>query len=433
MSLNKASTESLQQAAALTYAVDIVNVTKEFRHKTENKGGYKTVKSFLLSPFAKHETTAEKKGTPALESVTARIPQGVSFGIIGRNGSGKSTLLKLITGIYKPTLGSINVNGRIAALIELGAGFHPDFTGRENVFLGGAVYGLSRDQIKARFSKIVDFAELHDVIDEPVRTYSSGMFMRLGFSLAVHTEPDILIIDEVLSVGDASFVTKCEDRIAALKNKGTTLIVVSHDLRAVEQWCDEALWLDRGVVKDRGNPRRVIDHYREFIEKGEEALLSQVEEEGAVEAGVQAEATRWGSREIEITEVRMLSGDGLEKHVFHPNEKVIVECDYVVRQPTENVVFGVGVNRHDGLLVFGTNTEIDQVKVPDVKDNGTVRCLIDRVLMVEGGYSLDVAVHAKDGYPYDYHRGIKQFSVRSSLQHVGVFNPPHRWDMTGMA
>src|SRR5690606_19617614 len=230
-----------------------------------------------------------------------------------------STLLKLITGIYRPDSGEVRCSGRISALIELGAGFHPDFTGRENVFLGGMIQGLTRKQLEERFDEIVDFAELEPFIDEPVRTYSSGMFMRLGFSLAVHTDPDVLLIDEVLAVGDAAFVSKCKERISQLRREGKTLLLVSHDLGAVERWCDEAIWLESGRVQDRGDPRRVIDAYREFVESGEELELQQAARESASEAGGDGsddgtraaengaarhsfgEPARWGSREVEIT------------------------------------------------------------------------------------------------------------------------------------
>jgi lipopolysaccharide transport system ATP-binding protein len=235
------------------YALDIVGVSKQFT-RTSRVSGYSTLKSAILSLFGRSRKEL-RRTQHVLSDITLRIPQGASVGIIGRNGSGKSTLLKIITGIYQPDIGSVAVNGRIAALIELGAGFHPDFTGRENVMLGGIMHGLTRAEVEERFDEIVDFAELADVIDEPVRTYSSGMFMRLGFSLAVHTDPRILLVDEVLAVGDAAFVAKCKEKLASLKRMGTTLLLVSHDLDAVERWCDEVLWLEGGVVRDRGEPR----------------------------------------------------------------------------------------------------------------------------------------------------------------------------------
>ena len=230
---------------AVQYAIDIVGLEKSFKRQTLSRGGYTTLKSSLFGLF-RRAGREQPAVTRAVAGLTMRVPQGASIGVIGRNGSGKSTLLKLITGIYKPTKGRISVNGRVAALIELGAGFHPDFTGRENLMLAGIMMGLSRTEIESRFDEIVEFAGLRDVIDDPVRTYSSGMFMRLGFSVAVHTDPDVLLIDEVLAVGDAAFIRKCKERVSELRHSGKTLLLVSHDLEAVERWCDEVVWLHKG-------------------------------------------------------------------------------------------------------------------------------------------------------------------------------------------
>jgi ABC-type polysaccharide/polyol phosphate transport system ATPase subunit len=424
-------------AAPVEYALDIVGLSKEFVRRTRQGGrsGYTTLKSALLAPF-RRRSAAPRVVTHAIRDLTVRIPQGSSVGIIGRNGSGKSTFLKLVTGIYKPTRGTVAVNGRVAALIELGAGFHPDFTGRENLFLGGVMLGLSRAEIEARFATIVRFAELDGVIDDPVRTYSSGMFMRLGFSLAVHTDPDVLIIDEVLAVGDAAFVAKCKDKIAELRRAGKTLILVSHDLDAVERWCDEVVWLHSGEVKDRGEPRRVIDRYRAFLERGEEAELEAtqrqapgVEVVAAPAEGSTAESGRWGSREIEITGIKILNQRGESHLLFHTADPVRIEMTYAVRGSAEDTVFGIAIHRIDGLAVFGTNTAIERVELPELGQGGLVAFEIERLGLLDGTYRLDVAVHRSDGYPFDYHQGALRFSVRSPVNHVGVFEPAHRWQI----
>lgn len=415
--------------ASVSYSIDIVDLSKEFRRQTR-KGGYTTLKTAMLDIFRRSET--EHEVTSAVKDLTIRVPRGASVGIIGKNGSGKSTLLKLITGIYQPTDGKISVNGRVAALIELGAGFHPDFSGRENLVLGGVMHGLSRKEIEERIPEIVAFAELERVIDDPVRTYSSGMFMRLGFSLAVHTDPDILMIDEVLAVGDAGFVSKCRERISKLRKEGKTLLLVSHDLDAVERWSDEVVWLHEGEVRDRGRPRRVIDHYREFVEKGEEAELETREQEAASStenATDEAAPERWGSREIEITEVRLLAENGEEKLLFHGGQKVVVEIDYTINQPIEDVVFGIGIDRSDGLVVHGSNTDIESVEFADLGSSGTVAYELESLELLEGNYLLHIAAHREDGYPYDYHQGVKKFAVRSRKNQVGVFEPSHSWKL----
>jgi len=435
------------QMSRPSYVIDIVSLSKEFRRRTHKQAGYTTIKTSILNCLFRRNNS-EGHFTTAVKDLTLRIPRGASVGIIGSNGSGKSTLLKLITGIYRPSSGSVSVNGRIAALIELGAGFHPDFTGRENLFLGGAIHGLSRQAIEDKLDEIVRFAELENVIDDPVRTYSSGMFMRLGFSLAVHTDPDILIVDEVLAVGDAAFVSKCKERIALLKKEGKTLLLVTHDLDAVERWCDEALWLNNGVCCDRGDPRRVIDSYREYVEKGEESeLLSrevvQSEKEEKEQENDQSEtsfkdvedleATRWGSREIEITGASLKKEDGKSARVFHPNDRVVLEIEYQMHEELKDIVFGIGIERSDGVVVHGTNTDIEKIELENLPVTGRVSYELTRLGLLDGVYHLDVAVHKKDGYPYDYRKKLLQFAVRWPLKQAGIMLPEHKWNITGVS
>lgn len=414
----------------ISYAIDLVNVSKVFKRKTL-RGGYSTLKSSLLNFF--RSTKKDPVKTEVLKNLTLRIPQGSSVGIIGRNGSGKSTLLKVITGIYRPNEGEVRVTGRVAALIELGAGFHPDFTGRENVYLAGAMFGLTRREISARFDEIVAFAELAEVIDDPVRTYSSGMFMRLGFSLAIHTNPDVLLIDEVLAVGDAAFVAKCKDRVARLRSEGKTLLLVTHDLEAVERWCDEVLWLHGGVVRERGEPRRVIDAYRQFLERREEEGILEAENATSVDTSgtptsVPQQPQRWGSREVEITSVRLLEGESEERRVFRPEDPMTIEISYMLRELTTDVVFGIGFHREDGLVVHGSNTDIERVPLPSLGRAGVARYAVSRIGLLDGTYHLDVAVHRADGYPYDYHKSALTFAVRAQHPQVGVIVPPHSWE-----
>lgn len=449
------------ERSRLPYALDIVSVSKRF-DRISRAVSYSTAKSRILSLFGKGEGRVHRTQR-VLSDITLRIPQGASVGVIGRNGSGKSTLLKIITGIYQPDVGTVAVNGRIAALIELGAGFHPDFTGRENVMLGGIMHGMERREVEERFDEIVAFAELAEVIDQPVRTYSSGMFMRLGFSLAVHTDPSVLLVDEVLAVGDAAFVAKCKEKLASLKKGGTTLLLVSHDLDAVERWCDEVLWLEGGVVRDRGEPRRVIDHYRQFLERREEQERSEshaavadvpsaqeVAESGSGEMSAEPDVTthpdeeetvpgeavagsdRWGSREIELTRASLTVGnESEERFVVSPEDSVTIQLFFTQRQAVESPVFGVGLHRDDGLLVFGTNTDIDRVAVPPLSPSGMVSFTIPRLGLAEGVYTIDAAVHAPDGYPYDYRKRVVRFSVRSGCRELGVVSPHRRWEVAG--
>src|SRR5437867_5280968 len=252
-------------------AIELVSVSKIYRRY----GGrhFSTLKSALLQRSILRDL-APSETFPALKEVSFSVPKGSTYGVIGRNGSGKSTALKLVAGITKATTGTVRVKGRISALIELGAGFHPEISGRENVYINGIMLGLTKREIQQRFDAIVDFAELRDFIDAPVKTYSSGMYMRLGFAVAIHVDPDVLLVDEVLAVGDEGFTHKCLDKFGEFRRKGKTILLVTHSLNLVERFCDEALWLDAGRAATTGDPKRVVDAYLTAVEQSEEAQLA---------------------------------------------------------------------------------------------------------------------------------------------------------------
>src|SRR5882672_4575271 len=255
----------------MTPAITLTNVSKVYRRYSGKQ--FATLKSALLQRSILRDLQPSET-FPALTDVSFSVPAVSTYSIVGRNGSGKSTALKLVAGITKPTSGTVRVEGRISALIELGAGFHPEISGRENVFINGIMLGLSKREITRRFDDIVEFAELQDFIDAPVKTYSSGMYMRLGFAVAIHVDPDVLLVDEVLAVGDEGFTHKCLDKFAELRRRGKTILLVTHSLSMVERFCDEALWLDGGRALAHGDPRRVVDAYLAAVEKSEDAELA---------------------------------------------------------------------------------------------------------------------------------------------------------------
>lgn len=242
-------------------AVVFDNVVKRFR-KYLLKRQYTTLKSEVLKIILRKKDKKYSEFITAIDGLSFSVKEGETFGIIGRNGSGKTTILKLIAGIYRPTSGTIKVNGRVAALIELGAGFHPDFSGRENVFINGIILGLKKKEIEEKFEEIVRFAELEEFIDMPVRTYSSGMYMRLAFSVATHVDPDILLIDEVLAVGDEGFVRKCNRKMEEFKKSGKTMVIVSHNLDTLKMLCDRVMWIENGRLVEIGRPDEVVERYR---------------------------------------------------------------------------------------------------------------------------------------------------------------------------
>src|SRR5579864_642886 len=278
----------------MTAAIELLNVSKIYRRYSGRQ--FATLKSALLQRSLLRDLQPAQT-FQALQDVSFSVPKGSTFGVVGRNGSGKSTALKIIAGITKPTSGTVTVHGRISALIELGAGFHPEISGRENVFINGIMLGLTKREIQNRFDEIVDFAELREFIDAPVKTYSSGMYMRLGFAVAINVNPDVLLVDEVLAVGDEGFTHKCLDKFAEFKRRNRTILLVTHSLNLVERFCDEALWLDGGVARAHGDPKRVIDAYLTKVEESEERLLPQTTAR-AVEA---ASPTSAGERQTPTT------------------------------------------------------------------------------------------------------------------------------------
>ncbi len=437
-------------------AIEVENVSKRFRMRTVEP--YTTLKSAIVNLVMRRHSPKRESKFHALKDINMAVERGQTVGFIGRNGSGKSTLLKLLAGILRPDSGRIQVNGRVSALLELGAGFHPEFSGRENVFISGTILGLSKKEMRRRFDEIVRFAELEAFIDEPVRTYSSGMYMRLGFAVAVHTDPDILLIDEILAVGDEAFQKRCSQKIAEFQRKGKTIVIVSHDLSAVEQWCEEAIWLDEGIVRGRGAPKQVIDLYLQALAGREGGAggpdqviegLVEVSEAVAVNNGGREEpleetaqeakggdsdegplewaAGRSGSREVEIASVRLLDQHHQERSLYHTGEEVNAEIQYQVHHEVEEAVFGIAVVREDGLWCYGTNTHIEKVSLPPLGREGVVQVCLESLNLLAGRYYLDVAVHRGDGTPYDYHTRLYPFSVSSEVKDVGIVRIPHRW------
>jgi ABC-type polysaccharide/polyol phosphate transport system ATPase subunit len=430
-------------------AIEVADVTKTYRKYARRKQ-FATIKSAILSGTLVSDLNPDET-FHALRGVSFSVRQGCTFGIVGRNGSGKSTALKVVAGITKPTTGTVSVQGRISALIELGAGFHPEISGRENVFINGIMLGLTKREITRRFDEIVEFAELEDFIDAPVKTYSSGMYMRLGFAVAIHVDPDVLLIDEVLAVGDESFTHKCLDKFAEFRRRNRTVLLVTHSLNLVERFCDEALWLNEGRARAMGDPRRVVSAYITDVEKQEERHMAEAD--AKTRAAIdqldsstpqapsphpqappdmfQATEGRWGSREGEITGIQLTGEDGQPAHVFYSGERVEIRLELKAADPLTDFVVGIGIFNVDGVCAFGTNTNIEELKAERLEGEGHVTFTVDALDLVAGTYKLDVALHKLDGYPYDYHRLLYSFRVKSRTQDAGIYRPRHSWSFGG--
>ena len=382
-----------------------------------------------------------------LNGVSFEVDRGEALGLIGHNGCGKNTLLKLLTRIMYPNAGTIEMKGRVSSLIELGAGFHPDMSGRENIYINAAIFGLTKKEIDARLDNIIAFSELEEFIDNPVRTYSSGMYMRLAFSVAINVDADILLIDEILAVGDANFQMKCFNRLREIKAEGVTIILVSHSLSQIEQICDRTIWIQDGLIRMDGKPRDVHMAYSDFMgelreeiaqkeaaRKAEEDKKKQEEEneeENKQEEkknpglGLPGKTKRWGNGLAKIEKVRMLNTAGEERIVFSTNEPVTVEMEYHVEEPVQDAVFGFGIFRADGVQCYGSNTRIDQYEIFDLEKDGILRVQIEPLSLIAGAYMLDVTIEQEMGVPVDYFRDAVRFEMRSSVPDVGVSRLQH--------
>ena len=446
-------------------AIELDRVTKVYRRHGRRRQ-FATLKSALLSGSLVKDLRPEEKFS-ALNGVSLSVPRGACFGVIGRNGSGKSTLLKLVAGITKPTSGDVRIQGRISALIELGAGFHPEISGRENVYINGIMLGLSRREIAERFHEIVEFAELEDFIDAPVKTYSSGMYMRLGFAVAVHVDPEILLVDEVLAVGDEGFSLKCLDKFAEFKRRGKTILLVTHGLGMVERFCDDAVWLDGGRKRAVGDPKRIVQQYLSDVEQAEDQLLAAVDAKAQQITAIQTSAEtepessgelpgggagdtassksnvdrtddappddmftagegRWGSGTVRIDQVT-LEGEHGAAHVFHSGEPMTIRMEVSADRAVDDFHFGISIFSTEGECCYGTNTFIEKFASEAFEGTGQVAFEIARLDLVEGTYKLDVAVHKRDGFSYDYHRLLYTFRVKSRIKDVGIYRPRHIW------
>ena len=429
-------------------AIELTNVTKVYRKYARRKQ-FATLKSALLSGSLISDLQPDET-FPALQGVSFNVPAGRTYAVIGRNGSGKSTALKLVAGITKPTTGTVKVEGRISALIELGAGFHPEISGRENVFINGIMLGLTKREVTKRFDEIVEFAELQQFIDAPVKTYSSGMYMRLGFAVAIHVDPDVLLVDEVLAVGDEGFTHKCLDKFGEFKRRGKTILLVTHSLNLVERFCDEALWLDHGKVRGSGDPKRVVGAYLTDVGRSEEKELARAEARSeqraesqesvvrsadlqvgssgsVVEDMTRVDEGRWGSREVEITGVTFKTAQGEVSHIFQSGDPMSIHLSVRAHQTIADFVFGIGIYNAEGVNCYGTNTHIEDLMSTEARGEGEVTFSIESLDLVEGTYKVDVAVHKRDGYPYDYHRLLHTFRVKSRSKEVGIYRPRHAW------
>jgi ABC-type polysaccharide/polyol phosphate transport system ATPase subunit len=356
----------------------------------------------------------------ALRDVSLEIAEGTTYGLIGTNGSGKSTLLKCLARILRPDEGSTRTRGKVSALLELGAGFHPELSGRENVYLNGSILGLSRSELDRRFDEIVGFAGLERFIDTPVKNYSSGMYVRLGFSVAINVDPDILLVDEVLAVGDEQFQRRCNERFADLKAEGKTIVVVSHSLGSVRAMCETVAWLDSGTLREVGPASEIVDDY-----------LAEVHQDRSAET--HATGVRWGSAEVVVDEIELLDADGRPSTEVNTGDAVTLRIRYNASEPIAEPTFSLAVHTVEGVLVTNPTTRGVDLVSDRIVGKGTVDLFVDPLLLLPGTYDLSASItDAAALHMYDMRHRAVRFDVGGGHRDEddgGLMSLNGRWDL----
>lgn len=460
------------------YSIEVNNISKSF-------------KVFLDKGHTLKEMTIFKKRRnyeirQAIKDISFKVKKGEALALIGENGCGKSTTLKLLTKIMYPDTGNIIMNGRVSSLIELGAGFHPDMSGRENIYINASIFGLSKSEIDARLDDIIAFSELEEFIDNPVRTYSSGMYMRLAFSVAINVDADILLIDEILAVGDENFQTKCFNKLREIKATGVTIVLVTHSLGTVESFCDKAIWIKDGLIEASSKSVEVVDKYLEYMnqrrietafaeeerqerkeitgqaeqetipedsliekiseinekqqaqeEETQEEIIEEVVEEetyedeyGFVDSAehINYEKNHFGLGYVVITKAQIINSKGRKTKIIESGEKVKIEIHYEIKKPLDEYVFGIGIYTMNYECLMGSNTQLDRFKLDNLNNKGCVTCEVE-VNLLKGLYILNVAVVDKNGTPSDFYRDYLHFEVISKDRSVGLINMNRNWSI----
>ena len=412
-------------------AIEVRNVTKSFKVYFDKGSELKERMLFWKRNRYENRTV--------LDNISFSVKKGEAIGLVGKNGCGKSTTLKMLTKIIYPNSGSIEMNGRVSSLIELGAGFHPDMSGRENIYTNASIFGLTKKEIDDRLEDIIRFSELEDFIDNPVRTYSSGMYMRLAFSVAINVDADILLIDEILAVGDANFQAKCFNKLREIKAEGTTIVIVSHALSQIEQICDRSIWIKKGHIEMEGIPKDVHMEYLNYMnneridQQEKERVRLQQKEMKARELKEEQERNkdvqRYGSMDAKFTEIKLTNENGQETNTFKTGTKMYLNFKYKVNNKVTDAVFGFGIFRNDGLWCYGTNTRIDRIANFDLEKDGSYRVEIEDVNLIPGQYWCDCTIEYGEGNPVDYYKKALEFEVVSNLGDLGVSRIPHKWEL----
>jgi len=399
-------------------AIEVRNLKKIFKVYPDKSNSVK--EKLLFFKRNKYEVNQ------VLDGVSFDIKKGEAVGLIGKNGCGKSTTLKLLNRIMYPTSGTIRVNGRVSSLIELGAGFHPDMSGRENIYTNASIFGLTKKQIDEKLDDIIEFSELGEAVDNPVRTYSSGMYMRLAFSVAINVEADVLLIDEILAVGDVSFQKKCFEKLREIKYSGTTIVIVSHSLQQIEQICDKSIWIEKGHIRQIGNPKEIHLKYLKEMEEERQRLIheAQKNKENDIEdrdSFCGKKVIRSGSGEVYFTNVTLKDKEEKLQNVYKSHDFMQVQYDFVNKSDIEEAVFSVRIYKDDNTHCYGTTSDIECNNTIKIKGKNKFIVDFDDLCLLDGNYMIDVDVKDKTGdIVYDSIHDTIRFDVINEDGRTGV-------------
>ena len=443
------------------HVIEVSHISKRF--KTYYDKGYNLKEKIIFKNRNRFEWHS------VLEDISFQVDKGEAVALIGHNGCGKSTMLKLLTRIMYPNSGSISIQGRVSSLIELGAGFHPDMSGRENIYINASIFGLSRKEIDRRLEDIIAFSELENYIDNPVRTYSSGMYMRLAFSVAINVDADVLLVDEILAVGDANFQKKCFRKMRELKASGITIVIVTHDLGMVESFCDRAIWINDCKIAEMNRAQETVRSYtrymsdlqyakereHEVIEQAAEQSECRSNEERLADAqatnteaaaeetvveesrrkqeypmpsNVSADATHHGMMDVVISKAYWRNEHQEQTATLRSGEPAILTIEYEIKREIDSgLVFGIAINTLEKNCIYGVNTMMDEVRLDEEKKTGKLSCRFDKLELYGGKYEYQVAVHGLDGTPFDFYDKYGEFVVVTEQRFKGVMQIAHRW------
>lgn len=415
--------------------IKIENVTKKFRLYSDRplsikenivRGMKNTYKEFY-----------------ALNDVSFEVKKGSTIGLIGKNGSGKSTLLKMINRTMFPDKGKITINGKIASLIELGAGFHPELSGRENIYNNATIFGFSKEEIDKRLPEIIEFSELEEFIDNTLRTYSSGMYARLAFSVAIHVDADILLVDEILGVGDINFQSKCANKIYEMKRNGTTIILVTHDMSTIDRLCDYAVWLDHGKKIAEGSPKEIQNAYLKYMaeEQEERQKLEETKERIKEEENIEVEkedvrkkithlGEHFGNGNVIFTSCKLLDEKGVDRRSFNTGQNVKLQAEYLCQVDPKDLQVNIGfeISNTQGAYIYGTNTSREGHKKLKLKREGIIEIELENLNLLPGDYSIGIAIaDLEEKASYDHYRSIAQFKMYSNIHDIGLLRIAHKF------